>query len=203
MPKMTFGRTAGMTGALSLQMQKSIEGDNGIFCKKTLPAAKSGTLTTRTDANTGTITGASGHGVTTGAKLCIFWDGGVRYNVTVGTVSGDSIPIDLGGGTDLPATTTALTMMVQNPETSGWTFAGDSVLGLAAGADVPFVAMFFATATVTAAYYSDDAAGSVFAWNSDESAIVANPLTGASITSIAFAHGSLAAAEVGVGAILL
>jgi hypothetical protein len=79
----------------------------------TLTAAKTGTLTTRTDANTGTITGQSAHGIATGDTFDIYWTGGVQYNVTAGTVSGTSIPFDLGIGDDLPIATTSLIICKQ------------------------------------------------------------------------------------------
>lgn len=69
-------------------------------------------LTTRTSATEGTITAPSGHGVTTGATIDLAWAvtvsgdiqaAKVRRNVTVGTVSGTSIPFSGGLGDDLPA----------------------------------------------------------------------------------------------------
>jgi hypothetical protein len=73
-----------------------------------LPAAKVGTLT-RSDANTGTLTMAAGHGFTTGQRLDVFWldpttgQQKCQHKCTVGSVSGNAVPIDLGVGDDLPA----------------------------------------------------------------------------------------------------
>lgn len=78
-----------------------------------IAAGKSGTLTTRTDNNTGTLTMASGHGLTDGAKIDIYWAGGVQYDVTVGTVSVNSVPIDGGVGDNLPSTSTAIVACVR------------------------------------------------------------------------------------------
>lgn len=69
------------------------------------------TLTVRTDATSGTITAPSGHGITTGATIDIYWmeviatynTARIRRGVTVGTVSGTSIPFSGGAGDDLPA----------------------------------------------------------------------------------------------------
>ncbi len=85
-----------------------------------LPVAKIGELTTRTDSNTGTLTMETGHGITTAAKLDVYWlddvdlgaTAGSRRTVTVGTVSGNSVPIDLGAGDNLPPLNTAVTAMV-------------------------------------------------------------------------------------------
>lgn len=77
----------------------------------TLPAAKTGRLTTRTDDNTGTLTMDSGHGLTTG-KIDVFWNvGGVKAHRRQmdGVVTGDSIAIDGGVGGILPADESAIT----------------------------------------------------------------------------------------------
>jgi hypothetical protein len=79
----------------------------------TLVAAKTGVLGTRTDNNTGTLTMTTGHGLTTGLIVDIYWVGGVQRNVTLGTVSVDSVPFDLGVGDNLPIATTAVTVGVQ------------------------------------------------------------------------------------------
>lgn len=80
----------------------------------TLTAAKSGTLSTRTDDDTGTVTAsAGGHGITDGDIVDIYWTGGVAYGATVGTVSGTSIPFDTSLGDVLPAQATAVTICKQ------------------------------------------------------------------------------------------
>ena len=90
------------------------EGSLSIGLEETLAASQAGSLTTRTDDNTGTITMTSGsHTIATGNTVDIYWSGGVRYGVTVGTVSGTSVPIDLGSGDVLPAAATAITIVPQ------------------------------------------------------------------------------------------
>jgi len=81
-----------------------------------LPAAKTGQLTTRTDNDTGVLTMAGGHGITTGARLDVYWSGGSRRGMTVGTVSGNTVPIDGGAGDALPANMTSITAMVPSEE---------------------------------------------------------------------------------------
>jgi hypothetical protein len=85
----------------------------------TLPAAKVGALTTRTDDNTGTLTMNTGHGLSTG-KIDVYWNvGGVkgcRRNMD-GTVTGDSIAIDGGSGDVLPADESAITAVAPSTET--------------------------------------------------------------------------------------
>lgn len=94
-----------------------------------LPLAKVGELTTRTDNETGTLTMDTGHGITTGARLDLYWadgDGagtpGSRRGITVGTVSGNTVPIgadNSGSGDNLPLVNTAITAMIPHNETVG------------------------------------------------------------------------------------
>lgn len=101
-------------GGVTIQTQPVVRTNSGaIGLEDTLNAAKTGTLSTRTDANTGTLTMSAGHGITTGQVIDIYWAGGVQYGVTVGTVATNSVPIDSGIGDDLPLATTAITAVVQ------------------------------------------------------------------------------------------
>mgnify|MGYP006366147677 FL=1 len=84
-----------------------------IALEDTLSAAKTGALTTRTDDNTGTLTMAASHGITTGQIIDIYWAGGVQRSVTVGTVSVNEVPIDGGIGDNLPVDETPITAVVQ------------------------------------------------------------------------------------------
>lgn len=79
----------------------------------TVSAAKAGTLSTRTDNDTGTLTLASGHGITNAQVIDIYWSGGIQRGCVVGTVSGTSVPFDSGAGDNLPIATTAITACVQ------------------------------------------------------------------------------------------
>lgn len=102
--------------------------------EKTIPVADAGTLTTRTDANTGTVTmTASDHGITTGSIVDVYWSGGQRRGMLVGSVSGTSVPIDLGSGTDLPVTTTAVQVAVVQSYSLNVT--GNQLAALLASAD--------------------------------------------------------------------
>ncbi len=106
-------RYVGNIGTMALADSVTVESGGVAQVSESIPAAKTGTLTTRTDNDTGTLTMSSGHGITTGAKIDIYWTGGRRYNVTVGTVSTNSVPFDLGSGDNLPTNNTAVTVMVQ------------------------------------------------------------------------------------------
>jgi hypothetical protein len=110
------------TGEVSANASWPVSVVVGGTSESAIDPAWAGALTTRTDDNTGTITITDpAHTITTGAKLDIYWADGSRYQVTVGTVSGVSVPIDLGAGDNLPVANTALTAMVPNSETTAIT----------------------------------------------------------------------------------
>jgi hypothetical protein len=101
-------------GGITIQTMPVTRTNSGpIGLEDTLNTAKTGTLTTRTDNNTGTLTMTAGHGLTTGQIVDIYWSGGVQRSVTVGTVATNSVPIELGIGDNLPSATTAVTVCVQ------------------------------------------------------------------------------------------
>lgn len=106
-------------GGLSIGRTIVRNADGTAAVEVAVPASPAGTLTTRTDNETGTITMASGsHGITTASVVDLFWSGGARFGVTVGTVSGTTVPIgadNSGTGDNLPIATTAL---VVSPRTA-------------------------------------------------------------------------------------
>jgi len=77
-----------------------------------VPAANTGTLSTRTDDNTGVATLVAGHTITTGAVVDVYWSGGVHYGMTA-VVAANDVTIDLGAGDNLPIATTAITVVEQ------------------------------------------------------------------------------------------
>jgi hypothetical protein len=108
MPTLNYSvAVSGLGGNIAQSIPRSA--DAGGIREIELPVGKAGTLTTRTDTNTGTVTmGDVGHGISTGSKVDVYWNGGVQYDATVGTVIGTTVPIDLGVGDDLPSTSTAV-----------------------------------------------------------------------------------------------
>jgi len=89
------------------------------------------TLTVRTNATSGTITAPSGHGITTGSTIDVYWmqvistynTARIRRNVTVGTVSGTSIPFSGGTGNDLPAQ--GAEVLVPTSDSALWAYSLD------------------------------------------------------------------------------
>lgn len=87
-------------------------GDHPQGYEVALPTATAGTLDTRTSDTAGTVS-ASGHSITDGDIVDVYWDGGVAYGATVGTVSGDDVPFTGASGDALPIATTAVTIVEQ------------------------------------------------------------------------------------------
>ena len=101
-------------GGVSISSNIQRTKDTGAGGEYTLPVAQAGTLTTRTSDTVGEVTMTSGsHTITTAAIVDIYWDGGVRYGVTVGTVSGTAVPFTLGSGYNLPSASTAVVVVEQ------------------------------------------------------------------------------------------
>lgn len=86
--------------------------DGGGVVEIAVPVGKAGSLTTRSDHDTGIVTMSSGsHGISSSDVVDLFWSGGARFGITVGSVSGTSVPIggdDSGTGDVLPASSTAV-----------------------------------------------------------------------------------------------
>jgi hypothetical protein len=78
-----------------------------------LDAGVAGTLSTRTDNDTGVLTVASGHGIVDTDTVDVYWDGGVRYGVDVTAVTATTISINVGAGDNLPAEDTAIVVCKQ------------------------------------------------------------------------------------------
>lgn len=77
-----------------------------------IAAAQVGTLSTRTDNDTGIATLSTGHGIETLDVVDVYWSGGVRYGMDA-TVSGNAVTVDGGAGDNLPVQDTAVTVVVQ------------------------------------------------------------------------------------------
>ena len=89
-------------GGSNFSSSTTITDSGQIAADVTLTAGQAGTLSTYTSTTEGTATLSTGHGITTGVKVNIYWTGGCRYGVTVGTVNVNSVPFSLGEGADLP-----------------------------------------------------------------------------------------------------
>lgn len=158
----------------------------GIKPASPLAAGKAGTLSTRTDADTGTLTLGASHGITTGAVIDLYWTGGIQRGVTVGTVSGVSVPIDAGVGDDLPIATTSIVACVVT--VIDVDVDGDTVVMAAASTGQTRASIEFQQNDGTPIVSLDLAAGEVWDWAADQGP--ANPFAGVSLGKILVSNGS-------------
>jgi hypothetical protein len=179
----TLNRAFTISG-MNFNISTTVSSDLGPQFSVDLAVAKSGTLSTRTDDNTGTLTLESGHGVQTGDRLDIYWeddDGNMerRYGVTVGTVSGTSVPFDLGAGDNLPAAATEVTAMV--PDEEVFVVTGDNAVSVAAACANGGTVVFATAANATVLAVELTPTNASYVWTTGAGT---NPLAGGSVTKV-------------------
>lgn len=101
MPQCNYGQTLSC-GGVSISETLVRTGDHPNSFEVAVPAAKTGPLSTRTDANTGIVTPGSGHDMLAGQLVDVYWDGGSRYDMQVTGVTTNTVSIDGGSGDNLP-----------------------------------------------------------------------------------------------------
>ncbi len=177
----------------SFRTARTVTSDGAVIKDPTLAAAKIGALTTRTDDDTGELTMNASHGITTGNRLDVYWSGGARYGMTVGTVATNQVPIDGGTGDVLPADETAITAMV--PQLEDFAAPSASLDGLFVGCSVPAWVVFYQSdgTTLVKAVYVEDANDS-YQWDADDPTAPASPF-GADVAKAYFSHGSSAGSK--------
>ena len=183
----------GSVGGISINSSISRTADGQISHQVALPAAKSGTLSTRTSDTAGTLTLASGHGIVDADVVDLYWDGGRRYGVVVGTVAGDDVPISGGAGDVLPAQDTAITVRVQQQIDTD--FVGNLLEAIAALCNQRGHVAFYNETTLELAV--DLAAEELWWWLSGGTA--ANPLAGKTITHVVVTQASTSATTFRLG----
>lgn len=195
------GRISGSIQAGGLTISKTITRDAGaaIPVEETLAAAKAGTLTTRTSGTAGSATLGSGHGITTGQVVDVYWDAGdtyaagCRFGVVVGTVSGTTVPLtDSGAGDEYPADLEGEAITVGPQVNLNVAVDGDDVIMMAMGANKRCHAD--PQTSVPASIIADGInvpANETWEWVKD--AGVDNPLTGEDLDHVAVSNGDSAA----------
>lgn len=182
----------GSVGAAAIAAQITKSADAAIGLDPTLTAAKSGSLSTRTNNTDGTVTLGGGHGITTGNTVDLFWTGGRRFNVVVGTVAGNDVPISGGSGDNLPAQATAVLMSKQ--QVLDVDFVGNNVVAYAITSKKRARVQLYDGATLRQGLDLDSA--TPFLWYEGHST---NPLAGFTISSITATCGEAAACDLSVG----
>jgi len=155
-----------------------------------LLAGQAGSLTTKTDEDTGVATLGEDHGIQTADKVDVYWTGGKRYGMDA-TVDGNDVTIDLGDGDNLPDQDTAV--VVCKRQEADEDFDGD---------DLDFIAVYSSKRAIVEFTEDDDTsilvleipAGEFWFW--DESSNYDNPLTGDPVGKIKFSNGDTAAGTI-------
>ena len=168
-------------------LQTAYEGD-------ALPAGKAGTLSTRTDDDTGVATLGAGHGMTDSDYVDVFWTGGCRYGMDVTSVDGNDVSINLGAGDVLPAQSTAL--IVTKQVTIDIDFDGDNVEMIAIS-NSKRIHLDFQENGGTSIKALDIPANEGWYWAADQG--VSNPLTGNPVGQIKATSGETSAATLKIG----
>jgi hypothetical protein len=174
-----------LVNGLTFRRTVAVATDGTLVKDASLDAAKTGALTTRTDANTGVLTMDSGHGITTGARLDVYWATGRRYGMTVGTVATNSVPIDGGAGDDLPADESAITAMVPRLETFTVPAADLNALFVGCGA-AQATAVFREADTTLVLAVTLDGGADAYVW--DEGSGVTTPFA-ENVADVYVSHG--------------
>lgn len=103
MPTLQFGIGVS-AGGVSIQQNLAVTADHPNSYEVDVYAGIAGSLTTRTDNDTGVVTVATGHGITTSHLVDLYTSAGVliRQDMTVTATTGTTISIDAGSGSNLP-----------------------------------------------------------------------------------------------------
>ena len=186
MPNVITGTAAVVIDNETYQQTVNVSADAELTASPVVPAAKTGTLTTRTNGTDGTLTMTAGHGILTAARVSIFWAGGSRSNVLVGTVSTNSVPISGGSGDNLPDAATAVT--VQVPTSVPFSVVGDNVKAVGSQCPVSGTVEYMNGTTVLLTHQILPNTGGGRRWISGITHTATNPLASATVTAVRFAH---------------
>lgn len=179
----TYGVTVS-AGGVTLQASVTRTEDGVIGVEASIPAGKTVTGWTKTDADTAECTLPGGHGYSNGT-FDVFWSGGRRYGVP-GTISTNTLSLDGGAGTDFPATSTTGVVVCRQVQVNV-SIDGDALGLLAMKLEIPSDS----AATSDGHLTLDDAAGDDIAnidLNANEVQVwdieggASNPFTGDPIT---------------------
>lgn len=126
-------------GGVPFTSQETLEAAEIAMASDAIPVAQAGELTTRTDNDTGELTMENAdHGILTGDKLDLYFEGGTRRRMTVGTVAGLAVPIDAGAGDNLPALNSAIIAAVPVQKDVAATVADIVAYGVKASVESQF-----------------------------------------------------------------
>lgn len=132
MPQAQANRSFTFPGYSLNDQSSAVSFESALAYTKSLPAlvaAQTGTLTTRTDNDTGVATLSTGHGIETADVVDVYWASGVRYGMTA-TVATNAITIDGGAGDSLPTQDDPVTVVVQLDWEMDWDGDDAQIIGV-------------------------------------------------------------------------
>lgn len=150
----------------------------------TIAKGYAGSLTTRTDNDTGVVTTTSTPtGISNSDLVDVYWAGGKRYGMTA-TVSGSEVTLDGGAGDNLPAQDTAC--VICEPTAGVLEVTGDNVEQIVVASSRRAIVCFMTSAPAVIAAV-EVAAGGAYVWSS--SLGTTNPLAGEVVASLLISTG--------------
>jgi hypothetical protein len=192
-------RIVGQVAGVSFDGTVDRTNTGGLPVEVALPAAVAGSLTTRTDDNTGVVTTVAAHGLTTSDKVDVFWAAGCRYGMDA-TVAGLAVTVDGGAGDNLPIATTAVTI-VEQVVIDCADFDADLLTQFAVQAINPPARMHiqFQETGLAEAAARDIASGEVWFWSDDTG--TTNPMATKHVTQAMATNASLVPTTLHFGAL--
>lgn len=184
---------------LSFAQTRSIATDASRVAEVLVPKGAASTLTTRTDNTTGSITGPAGHGIVTAQVVDLYWVGGSRRSVIVGTVAGNVIPISGGQGDNLPVAASAITVAPRVTIDLA-TLTGSKIKAVAAQAEAVRSTVIIAQANDTEILARVVQSGRVLAWDDEDG--TANPFTAVNVGKAYVSHDGIASKKIRVAVAL-
>lgn len=173
-------------GGVQFALSRNVPSEANLVQERSVPGAKAGTLTTRTSNTAGNVTGTTGHGITTGIRVDLYWTGGCRRGVTVGTVNVNVIPVSGGSGDNLPAQDAAIKVAI--PVDLDTVLTGNNVQALLLGSPGAKAQFVLCSSGNTEELAKTVPQGGVYDW--DVLSLETNPIAGDAILNTFVSHDS-------------
>src|SRR6516225_8744792 len=178
----------------SFNQTVTITTDGVIKKDPSIPAAKVGSLTVRTDNTNGSLTFGAGHGFNTGDLMSIYWTDATtglimsRRRTSV-TVAGNVVSFTGGLGDNLPPLNTA-NMAGSKPVVEDLVVTGSNVHAMVCQTPSPGTITFLLAdgTTVVSEYYMPALNGDSRSWYLGSG--VTNPFQGQAVAKISFTHNN-------------
>jgi hypothetical protein len=180
--------TSKITGggvSISSTITRSDDDYSPMTLTKEIAAAKAGTLTTRTDNDTGVATLSTGHGIVTSDAVDVYWATGIRRGMTA-TVATNAVTIDGGSGDNLPAQDTAVKICKQVELTAAFNGAKVKMAAFQSDRRAYFDTLESAVSVAGAELIANEA------WSWADDTAIDNPFGSSDIDTIVLSNGDSA-----------